>query len=290
MRLRTKFNLVLALAFAIGLALAGLLSYRIVQENARAEVLTEARIMMESALAIRAYTTREIRPLLEPQMAERFLPHTVPSFAAQTNFRAIRERFPDYTYKEAALNPTNLADRAADWEADIIRNFRNDNARHEVITLRDTPTGQVLILAHPLQVGDRSCLGCHGRVEDAPATMRAIYGTSNGFGWGMNEVIGAQVVSIPLSVPLARAMTTFLIFMGSLLAVFLVIAVLLNILLQVVVIRPVLKIAEVANAVSLGNMDVPEYTRNSRDEIGSLSASFNRMRRSLEGAMQMLNE
>lgn len=290
MRLRTKFNLVLFLAFTVGLGLAGLLSYRIVQENARAEVLAKARIMMEGALAIRAYTTREIRPLLQPLVEQRFLPHTVPSYAAQTNFRAVRERFPEYTYKEAALNPTNLADRAVEWEADIIRGFRNNGQLREMITIRDTPSGQALVLARPLQVGDPSCLSCHGRVEDAPATMLAVYGNSNGFGWDMNETIGAQIVSIPMSVPLERAWNIFLVFMGTLVAVFLVIAILLNVMLQMVVIRPVLRISEMASAVSLGNMDIPEYERKGNDEIASLSASFNRMRRSLESAMRMLSE
>ncbi len=290
MGLRTKFNLVLLGAFTVGLALAGLLSYRLLQENAREEVLAKARVMMESALAIRGYTAREIRPLLAPLMTDRFLPQTVSAYAAQTTFRAVRQAFPEYTYKEAALNPTNLADRASDWEADIINGFRSDASRSEVITTRDTPSGQALILARPLPITDRGCLTCHGRVEDAPEPMRAIYGSSNGFGWQMNEIIGAQIVSVPMAVPLERARTTFMVFMASLVVVFVVVAVLLNILLQVVVIRPVLRIASMASEVSLGNLEVPEYEHHTKDEIGSLSASFNRMRRSLESALKMLNE
>src|SRR5262245_5428608 len=111
MGLRAKFNLVLLAAFVVGLALAGALSYRILQENARREVAQEAAIMIAQATAIRGYTTREIRPLLAEQMKVRFLPHTVPSWAAQTNLRALTAQFPDYTYKEAALNPTNTADK-----------------------------------------------------------------------------------------------------------------------------------------------------------------------------------
>jgi protein-histidine pros-kinase len=45
-----------------------------------------------------------------------------------------------------------------------------------------------------------------------------------------------------------------------------------------------------ADRVSMGRLDTPEYVHNSRDEIGSLSASFNRMRRSLQNAMSMLEE
>src|SRR3546814_9871981 len=85
--------------------------------------------MMASAMAIRGYTSREISPLIRAQMETRFLPHSVPSYAAQTNIRALTEKFPDYTYKEAALNPTNPSDRATVWAADITRAFRNDAGR-----------------------------------------------------------------------------------------------------------------------------------------------------------------
>lgn len=290
MGLRGKFNLAMAAAFAVGLVLAGLFSYRIVQENARHEVIQNARIMMESARAIRDYTAQEIRPLIMPHMSEVFLPHSVPSFAAQTNFKALREKFPDYLYKEAALNPTNPADRASDWEADIINLFRNDPDRSELIVERATPTGRSLVLAHPLQIKSESCLTCHSTPAAAPETMTALYGTANGFGWQMGEIIGAQVVSVPMSVPLEKAQQTFLVFMAMLAAVFVVIMILLNLLLHRVVIKPVTRISAIASAVSMGDLKVEEYERRGKDEIASLSASFNRMRRSLESAMQMLSD
>ena len=123
MGLKAKFNMVMLLAFIGGLGLAAALSWRIVHDNVRREVLLEARIMMAEASAIRDYTANEIEPLLADQIKTRFLPHTVPSWAAQTNLRAMAAQFPDYTYKEAALNPTNPADRATDWESGIIGQF-----------------------------------------------------------------------------------------------------------------------------------------------------------------------
>lgn len=288
MKLRAKFNLMLLLAFAFGLGFAALLAYRILQHNAREEVIQNAQIMMESALGARDYTVREIRPLLTLQMNRQFLPQSVSAYAATQNFKTLREKFPDYIYKEAALNPTNPNDRATDWEADIIHEFRNNPARQELIVERNTPTGRILYLAHPIQIKDEGCLQCHSRPEDAPQTMLAIYGTANGFGWKLNEVMGAQIVSVPMTLPLQRAEAIFMTFMASLTVVFLVIMILLNILLHRVVIFPVLKIAKTANEVSLGNMEAPEYVKTGKDEIASLSASFNRMRRSLENAMKML--
>ena len=290
MGLRMKFNLVLLLAFAVGLALAAYLSNQLLRQNAREEVLQNARIMMESALGARAYTVERIQPLLTLQMKREFRPETVSAFAAAQSFKALRAKFPDYTYKEAALNPTNPNDRASDWEADIIHEFRNNAERQELVVERDTPTGRMLNLAKPLGIYKEGCLVCHGRVEDAPKTMTDIYGVNNGFGWKMNEVIGAQIVTVPMSLPLARAQKTFTTFMILLGGVFLLLLVLLNILLHFVVIRPVVRMSLIASEVSLGKLDVPEYVKPGADEIASLSQSFNRMRLSLESAMKMLGE
>jgi HAMP domain-containing protein len=290
MGLRMKFNLVLTLAFAVGLGLAGWLSFRIVQDNAREEVLQNAQIMMESALAIRGYTVREIRPLLTLQMKRQFLPQSVSAYAAQQNFRALREKYPEFIYKEAALNPTNPNDRAADWEADIINEFRNNNTRAELVTERETPTGRVLTLARPIPIKDPGCLSCHSTPEAAPPTLISQYGAANGFGWKINEVVGAQVVSVPMEVPLQRARKVFSLFMSGLVTTFVVVLLLLNVLLHFVVVQPVKAIAKMADQVSTGQSGVPEYVVKGRDEVASLAVSFNRMRRSLENAMKMLEE
>ncbi|HQA26785.1 MAG TPA: DUF3365 domain-containing protein [Candidatus Competibacteraceae bacterium] len=290
MGLRMKFNLVLLLAFAIGLALAAYLSDQMLKQNAREEVLQNARIMIESALGARAYTAEHVKPLLTLQMKRQFLPQTVSAYAATQQFKALRAKFPEYTYKEAVLNPTNPNDRASDWEADIIREFRNNPDHKELTVERDTPTGRMLNLARPLGIYDEGCLSCHGKIEDAPKTMTDIYGVNNGFGWKLGEIVGAQVVTVPMSLPLEQARQTFTTFMMLLGGVFLLLLVLLNILLHFVVIRPVVKMASIATDVSMGKPDVPEYVRAGKDEISSLSQSFNRMRLSLENAMKMLGE
>ncbi|WP_413769305.1 DUF3365 domain-containing protein, partial [Vibrio vulnificus] len=83
------------------------------------------RLMMEAALAIRAYTVSQIKPHLDPMLAERFLPQTVPAYAATETLNELRKNHPEYAYKEATLNPSNPRDRASDWEADLVAGFRN---------------------------------------------------------------------------------------------------------------------------------------------------------------------
>src|SRR5271166_2775640 len=247
MGLKAKFNLVMLLAFLVGLALAAGMSWRIVQDNARREVLQEAAIMMAQASAIRDYTAKEIEPLLADQIKARFLPHTVPSWAAQTNLRAMSKQFPDYTYKEAALNPTNPADRATDWESGIIAEFARQPTLTEFTSTRDSPTGPILSISRPICITDKDCLVCHSTPAAAPSSMIDLYGAANGFGWKLGDVIGAQIVSVPMRVALDRAADAFKVSLASLAAVFVVIIVLLNLLLHFVIVKPIRTMSGIAS-------------------------------------------
>ena len=97
-------------------------------------------------------------------------------------------------------------------------------------------------------------------------------------------------MSVPTAVPVQRAQATFKVFMASLTAVFLVIFVVLNAMLYYIVIRPITTLSHLADQVSLGQLEVPEFTVRGRDEIGVLADSFARMRKSLTKAMKMLEE
>ena len=288
MKLVWKFNLVLLAIFLLGFVIAGYVSHRVLQQNARDEILQNARLMMESALSARTYTNTQVKPLLETQLKYTFLPQTVPAYAATEQFNDLRKKHPDYGYKEATLNPTNPRDRASDWEADVVNNFRQTTDSKELVGERDTPTGRALYLARPIQITNAACLVCHSTPDAAPRTMIDLYGTANGFGWKHNEIIGAQIVSVPMSVPILRANQTFRTFMLSLTSIFLATFVLLNVMLHMMVIRPVTRLAALADQVSLGNFDAGEFKATGSDEIGVLTEALGRMKTSLVQAMKML--
>lgn len=289
MKLIVKFNLVFVLVFLLGLAAAATVSDQLLQKNARDEIVLNARLVMESALAARAYTSTQVGPLLQTQMKYSFLPQSVPAYSANEIFDVVRKTFPEYAYKEAVLNPTNPRNRANDWEADIVNQFRNASDRPEMVGERETPSGKSFYIARPMQIKAEACLYCHSTVDAAPKTLVDKYGPANGFGWKLNEVIGAQIVSVPTEVPIARANRAFRTFMVSLTAVFAFIFIALNLMLWYMVIRPVTRLSKIADQVSQGvNMEAPDFEVTSRDEIGVLTQSFNRMKKSLVQAMKML--
>jgi HAMP domain-containing protein len=288
MKLLAKFNLIFILVMALGVAVSGWISRGLLQEQARQEVLSIGRLLMEGATSVRGYTSGQITKLLETQMKYEFLPQAIPSYSAVEVLNTLHKKYPDYSYKEATLNPTNPRDRAVGWEVDIVNAFRGDAELKEFVGERDTPTGKSLYISRPLRITNPACLQCHSSVEAAPKTMVDKYGPANGFGWQLNEVIGAQVVSVPMTLPLQRANDNFKLFVGSLVAVFVVVGIVLNLMIWLVVVRPVTRLSELADRVSQGDMDAPEFQTTSKDEIGVLTQSFARMRASVVQAMKML--
>jgi HAMP domain-containing protein len=288
MKLLLKFNLVLILVFAVGFLTSGYVCNRLLQQNAKAEIMENARIMMEAAIAVRTYTATQIKPLLETQIKYNFLPQSVPAYSANAYFSQLQKKFPDYSYREATLNPTNPVNRATDWEADLVEEFRKSRDKTEIVGERDTPSGGALYMARPMKIASSACLACHDTAEDAPKTMIERYGAANGFGWKLNDILTAQIVSVPTQLANQRARGVFVTFMISLAAVFGVLAVAINALLIFLVIRPVNQLSAMASNVSLGNTEIAEFPVSGKDEIAELSISFNRMGRSLVEAMRML--
>jgi hypothetical protein len=264
-----KFNLVFLPLLALVLGGVAYVSHELLESNAREQVLQIARLIMETAISSRTYTTKQVAPLLqhknfklqsaisefqktidelpkevdasipkdvhytsakkayllgqqrvldaqrqlidsvknkpEEMLDTEFHPQSVPAFAATEISHYLNEKYPDYFYKEATLNPTNPRDRSTDWETDVVNTFRNNLKLPEFLGTRETATGTALVLARPLKVGNVSCLTCHSTPDKAPPEMLKLYGPANGFGWKLDDIIGAQVVTVPMSVPVALA-------------------------------------------------------------------------------------
>lgn len=288
MNLKLRFNLVFAVMFLLALAVAGGVVYRLVQNNASAEVVRDAQRMMDVAIAVRGYTVDNIKPHLDPVLDRHFLAETVPAFAATETLARLAAKQPGYSYKEATLNPTNLRDKPSDWEAAVVQQFRAQPDLKELSGEVNTAVGDLFYVARPIRITNPACLACHSTPAAAPQTLIAKYGDKNGFGWTLNEIVGAQVVAVPTALPQEKAKQLFLTFTGSLVAVFVVLFLVLNWLLQRLVVRPVREVANAARRVSQGDMSLAEFSESRFDEIGTLQKSFNRMRRSLVKAMGML--
>jgi HAMP domain-containing protein len=289
LQLRHKFTIFLVLILAFGLSLSGLALSSLLRQNARQEITSTALMLMESMSSIREYTSTQINPELADKLETQFLPQTVPGYSAREVFEIMRKKsdYRDFFYKEATLNPTNLRDKSDNFETNIIESFRDKKKLKELSGFRSIPSGDIFYIARPLSVSQESCLQCHSTPNVAPKSMIERYGSANGFGWQINEIIGAQFISVPASKVIQKANKSSFLIILIVSTVFAGIILLVNMFLNREVVAPLKRITQVAEEISTGHMDV-DFERLSNDEIGHLASSFQRMKFSLDMAMKRI--
>jgi protein-histidine pros-kinase len=285
MNLMVRLNTAFGAGFLLVMVMLALVLTQYFRQQAQDALAREAGLMLDSAVATREYTSAEILPLLTEKLKSEFVPQSIPFYAATQDFLQLRARHPEYSYKEATLNPTNPRDRAMDWEADLIQQFRNHPGEVQLSGERETPMGRMYYLARSIQVTPE-CLECHGQADQAPKTLLARYGANNGFGWQPREVVGAQVVSVSAAAAEAGVHHAIHAVLLTALLTLAVLWVALNVLLSMSVVRPLKRIIAASDEISQGNTAV-QLPQVSGDWRGLVRA-FERMRMSLEKAMKLL--
>ncbi|MBV9065009.1 MAG: DUF3365 domain-containing protein [Methylobacteriaceae bacterium] len=290
MRLQNLFAVTLGATFLVSFIVVTAIFYRSALSQAEQGATREARMMLAAASAARAYNANRVTPLLAEQPGQAFVPESVPSFAAQSIMKGFNAVFPEYAYRETALDPTNLDDLPRSWETDIIHRFRQDPGLKELSGERTEDMGLMLYIAQPIRITDSGCLACHGQPKNAPPSLLATYGPAHGFGWKQDEVIGARFIVVPKSERLASALSSvfwFLVALGSVLIVAVTIAAAIA---RVVVAGPLHRLARQAERLSVGDRGATELKAEGLAEFRTLSAAINRLHRSLKLAMRPLEE
>ena len=291
-KIGTKFNSFVIIIFTIGILLSGLTFWKALEHRAETEVSSKGLVLMETVNAVRNYTQDRTNPLLKERIETEFefTPEAIPTFAAREVFEYFRKN-PDYAqfiYKDAAPNPINLRDRADEFETKLVEEFKEQGSLQKS-GWREFSEGEVFYVARPFTIKKQSCLECHSSPSKAPQSLLTTYGTENGFGWELNQIVAAQVVYVPAKEILTSVRRSFVTTMTILAATFIVIIFSLNLLLKRFVIQRIQKIARTAQAISRGDLKA-NFQEDSQDEIGLLVIAFNRMRSSVEVAMKLLNQ
>jgi HAMP domain-containing protein len=292
LKIGAKFNLLLILVFIISILGSGVALSSVLQGRAQNEVASQAQILIQMVNAVRDYTQNRINPLLEPRIDTNptFMPEIVPTFSSKEVFENFRKKaeYKNFFHKDATLNPTNLADKADNFETELVERFRKESNTLEITGFRNLPEGEVFYIAQPLKITQEKCLRCHSTPDQAPTTQLATYGSENGFGWQLNQIVSAQIISVPSEDIFANAKRTWILIMGLLITIFAIIIFLINFLIKKAVIQRIRRIERIAQKVSTGDMSA-DFEEMSNDEIGGLAEAFNRMKASLKIAMDMLN-
>jgi HAMP domain-containing protein len=290
LQLAQKLLILLSIIFVTAATISGGWIFFAVNHTAQQEISSKAGMLMTTMDAVRNYTSSNIKPRLQEKLEAEFLAETVPAFSANTVFKMMQERpeYKNFSYREAALNPTNLADKADAFETSIINSFRKNTALKESVGFYKSATqGDVFYVAHPLAVNQASCLQCHSQPANAPKNMVEKYGSKNGFNWNLHEIIGAQMVLIPAAQIIHDSQQLFFSIMGIITMIFAAIIMAVNYWIKRQVVRPVTEISNIVSSISMGELN-HRIDIDRTDEIGQLAHSINRLTTSLNMAMQRL--
>ena len=296
LKLARKLTVLLIVIFLGGMTFSGIALAKVINYKAHHEITSNATLLFKTLNSVRSYTNTEITPELQARLNKNeFLPQLVPSYSSRRVFEKMRQdEYKNFLYKEAMLNPTNIQDKADEFETKIIEKFRQDkNLINEITGFRNLANERYFYTARPLSITEPSCLKCHSTADRAPKEMIEIYGEKNGFGWELNKVLGVQIVSIPTTEILQRANQSIIFVMGIVTIIFALAVYMTNYWLRRYVVKPIKHVVRVAEAVSTGDMEADfgkNLERISKDEIGSLVEAFTRMKISLVMAIRRLEQ
>lgn len=277
--LATRFNW-LVLAFYFGsLLIATPMAYYIARGQAYDAASQELRLLVNMVKAVRAYVADDVRPAL---LKANFF-HT-PAISSTVATALVARRFlekePAYYIKVASDNPLNPKNKADELELELLERYRADPSLSEIVVRGELSGKPYLVSASPSH-NKQSCLGCHGKPQDAPTAIKAAYGVSSGYNYGAEgEVVGVAVVAVPAGHIEAIAMRRSLAVIALVTIVFTIFFVAANVLMKRSVIKPLTEITAVAQAVSQGDID-HKISVDRNDEIGALAHALELMRRSV---------
>jgi methyl-accepting chemotaxis protein len=303
-KLATKFTVLLSLVFISAILISGLALSQALEQKVASEVNYRSQVLAEMVTAIRTYTSTHVSPLLRPKVETeaRFTPEAIPSFAAREIFEMVRKNpeYKDLFYKDAVTNPTNLRDKMDDFEAKLIEQFRNRPDLKALSGFRTIAGDQMFYSARPLSLKNASCLQCHSTPEKAPKSHIASYGRENGFGWQLNEILGTQIVYVPAKQLFESAHHAFVLFIGIFIAIFAIVILLINYLLQRNLIQPIKPLAQLAQKISTNSLNGEEAAEfehkrlgaisKRKDELGHLGRVFQHMMHEVYTREQQLKE
>jgi signal transduction histidine kinase/CheY-like chemotaxis protein len=250
------------------------------QQAAEAELLHRAQRVLSFGQASREYVATKLRPALSGHTDAFVLEAHSATFVTREIFEMLRQDMPDYSFREAALNPLNPVNRADPDEEALIRRFQTQPQLKELSGFHTKDGEQQFFLARPIVV-TADCLHCHDTPQRAPRELVARYGKTHGYGWKERDITSAIMITVPArDILLEQASIR-----NKLLAVFGVLTVILVVMISLMfhklVHGRVRRLAGVMAQVANDPSAAARLEDRGGDEIGQTAQAFNRMADSL---------
>jgi len=268
-------------------------NYRVNQQHMHELLHQQAALSLAFDLAIREYVAEHIRPMSEQQLGpDDFVPETMStSFVARRIFEKVRRDFPGYVIKFSSESPRNPSNQAGPEELRVIEHF-NENRDAQVCTGPIHLDGRPYLARFAARRTKESCLQCHGRPEDAPASLVARYGPEAGFHRPLGEVAALDMVAIPTGAAEASLRSEILrqstVMAAGLAVLFAGIVLMFHRVVTSRLVGMAAHFERVAEQTSIS--EITPLPVQSHDEIGELRTAFNALARRLRAAYAMLEQ
>lgn len=287
LKLRSKFRVILVVVYIVSLPFMIMLSYYVLKGNAVREVMQQSNLLLAAWEGAGFYATKVLRPMIARDCGEISTPEKLKAlFIADEMEKQIRSKVGDYSFRRAATNPMNFANKADPFEEQKLIEFREGKITKEWRGLKNTPKGEFYLVMRPVVVA-AECLRCHGDPASAPETIRTRYGTTNGYNWPEGEISTLWIIEVPTDIPIASAKKALLFFSLIYTGFFFAVLISIDRLIEKSVIAPIEEFAKIADEVSRGRFE-REFTVKTNDEIKTLADAFTRMKLSLAKAMDIM--
>ena len=282
-----RFNVSLLLLYFLSIIISAPAIYYFTRTEVLAQANSELRLLGDLVKAIKGYIAKDMRPwfVQNKQFHSAGFSGIVAVSRVAQNLKELQGR---YAIRNVSDNPLNPANSPEPLEQDLLQEFRSDPSVKD-LRKQGELGGQLMLVSSAPIVSQPGCLQCHGEPEKVHPEITGQYGKTSGYNYKDGEIVGLELMGVPIADVNALAMERTLVAVGLLTVMFALIFVTINILVRRNLISPILEITNAAHAVVKGDLDrALDIQRN--DEIGDLARSVELLRRSFAQVMKRFNK
>ncbi|MBI5849670.1 MAG: response regulator [Planctomycetes bacterium] len=285
MTLRTKFATVVVALLLLTLGGTGWLFARGQRIALEEQIVERARIVLSFGEACREYAHDTLSPAVREHTSDFVFEAGSATIVTRGTFDALRKRLPDYTFREASLNPLNLDNLADEDERRLIVRFQTEPDLEEVTGILEKDGRERFFVARPVEVKAR-CVKCHSSPDEVPREVVERYGRDHGYGWKVGDLQNLVMVTVPSGDIRAAQRDVLRVIGGGAIGLVLLLALLIPVTFDGIAGRRLARASQTMERFGRGASDSLRIADPSRDEIGRMCRSFDTMADQVVGARE----
>ena len=288
MSIRKRVFAILAIVYIFSMVAVVGSGYYFLTEDTRREAAEKTELFLRSMNANQKYMRAYVRSKLKDLTNDAYFPEaSVGAVMLAKAAKILSSAYPEYVLKISSPNPLNQDNLSTPFEEKLISSFDNgDFDEWEGFTEVDGES--FYASAVPIEAR-KGCIWCHDTPEVAHPDMVEEYGTNSGYGYKEGDIVGTRIVYVSTE-KIKQLTWKKLAFLSAAVSIlFLIALIVIDLIINRSVVKPIENIVDVAADISRGKMD-RSFDVDTNDEIKSLADAFNRMKVSLEKAMDILRK